>query len=344
MKNSETKIQNPHDKFFKEIFSNPLVARDFIENYLPEPILKIVDLNELEIQNGSHVDAELSELFSDMLFRTKINQRDGYLYFLFEHKSYPDRMVALQLLTYMVRIWNQKVNRENDTHIPVIIPLVIYHGKTQWKIGPMLSDLIMDFEMLPEEVKQMTPNYRYQLYDLSQFSDEEIKGNAELMIALSIFRDVFKKTSQEFLETIFKAARALDELEEMETGLQYFETCMRYILTSGLPLSKDQLNTVIKQLAVTYKKGSEVTMTLAEVLREEGFEEGIEKGKKEGIEEGKKELAIGLAINRLTKRFGIMPSEYREKINTLDLNSLEMLNYEIDDLHSIEDVRKFLGI
>jgi len=202
----------------------------------------------------------------------------------------------------------------------------------------------MDFDMLPEEVKQMTPDYRYQLYDLSQFSDEEIKGNAELTIALSIFRDVFKKTSQEFLETILKAARALDELEEKETGLQYFETCMRYILTSGPPLSKDQLNTVIKQLAVTYKKGSEVTMTLAEVLREEGFEEGIKKGKKEGIEEGKKELAIGLAINRLTKRFGIMPSEYREKINTLDLNSLEMLNYEIDDLKSIEDVRKFLGI
>ncbi|WP_286806543.1 DUF4351 domain-containing protein [Acetobacterium sp. MES1] len=46
----------------------------------------------------------------------------------------------------------------------------------------------------------------------------------------------------------------------------------------------------------------------------------------------------------MTKRFGIMPSEYREKINTLDLNSLEMLNYEIDDLNSIEDVRKFLGI
>lgn len=73
MKESETKIQNPHDKFFKEIFSNPIVARDFIENYLPEPILKIVDLNELEIQNGSHVDEELSEVFSDMLFRTKIN-------------------------------------------------------------------------------------------------------------------------------------------------------------------------------------------------------------------------------------------------------------------------------
>jgi predicted transposase YdaD len=77
MKNSETKVQNPHDKFFKDTFSNPLMVRDFVENYLPEPILKLVDLNELEIQNGSHVDEELSEVFSDMLFRTKINERDS---------------------------------------------------------------------------------------------------------------------------------------------------------------------------------------------------------------------------------------------------------------------------
>ncbi|WP_414733994.1 Rpn family recombination-promoting nuclease/putative transposase [Acetobacterium carbinolicum] len=258
------------------------------------------------------------------------------MYFLFEHKSYPDRMVALQLLTYMVRIWNRNANKKLDTHIPMIIPMVLCHGETKWKINPMFSDLILDFDILPKEVKQMIPDYRYLLYDLSQFSDEDIKGNAELMIALSVARDIFKKSGEEFLETIFKAARALAELEEKETGLQYFETCMRYILTSGPRLSREQLNTVIKQLEVTYKKGSEVTMTLAEVLREEGFEEGIEKGKSE--------MAIGFAINRLTKKFGIMSSEYREKINTLDLNSLEMLNYQIDDFTSLDDVRKYLAL
>ena len=77
-------------------------------------------------------------------------------------------------------------------------------------------------------------------------------------------------------------------------------------------------------------------MTLAEVLREEGFEKGIEKGKRDGLSD--------LAINRLTKKFGIMPSAYREKINTLDLNSLEMLNYEIDDFNSLDDVRKYLAL
>ncbi|MBK5245094.1 MAG: Rpn family recombination-promoting nuclease/putative transposase [Eubacteriaceae bacterium] len=340
MKNSETKIQNPHDKFFKDTFSNPLVARDFIENYLPEPILKMVDLNELEIQNGSHVDEELSELFSDMLFKTKINQRDGYLYFLFEHKSYPDRMVALQLLTYMVRIWNRNVNKKIDTHIPMIIPMVVCHGETKWKISPKFSDLILDFDTLPEEVKQMIPDYRYQLYDLSQFSDEDIKGKAELMIALSVARDIFKKSGEEFLETIFKAAKALAELDEKETGLQYFETCMRYILTSGPKLTKEQLNTVIKQLAVTYKKGSEVTMTLAEVLREEGKEEGIEVG----IEKGETRAFLKVVIKALTKKFGIMPAEYREKLTQLDSITLETLTEEIDDFKTIEDVKKFLGL
>ena len=138
------------------------------------------------------------------------------------------------------------------------------------------------------------------------------------------------------LETIFKAARALAELDEKETGIQYFETCMRYILTSGPKLTKEQLNIVIKQLEVTYKKGSEVTMTLAEVLREEGFEEGIEKGKKESLFE--------LAIERLSMKFGVLPSECQEKIATLDLKMLQIFNINIENFKTIEDVKKFLGI
>jgi len=53
------KIQNPHDKFFKETFSNVEVARDFIENYLPESILKIIDLETLELQKDCFITGSL---------------------------------------------------------------------------------------------------------------------------------------------------------------------------------------------------------------------------------------------------------------------------------------------
>ena len=82
------KIQNPHDKFFKETFGNVKVAKDFINNYVPQSILNIVDMNILEPQKDSFINKELQEAFSDLLFRTKINNREGYIYFLFEHKSY----------------------------------------------------------------------------------------------------------------------------------------------------------------------------------------------------------------------------------------------------------------
>ncbi|MBC3798665.1 Rpn family recombination-promoting nuclease/putative transposase [Acetobacterium tundrae] len=154
--------------------------------------------------------------------KSEANQRDGYLYFLFEHKSYTSKNVVLQLLNYMVRIWEQKAVKENARQIPVIIPILIYHGKEKWGIGDTLADLIIDYDALPEEVKEMTPNFRYQIYDLSQFSDEDIKGNAQLAITLSIFRDVFQKSSQAVLDTIIQAARAMNELEEKETGIQYF--------------------------------------------------------------------------------------------------------------------------
>jgi hypothetical protein len=35
------------------------VARDFLMNYLPESALKMVELNDLELQNGSYVDENI---------------------------------------------------------------------------------------------------------------------------------------------------------------------------------------------------------------------------------------------------------------------------------------------
>lgn len=90
--------------------------------------------------------------------------------------------------------------------------------------------MIFEYDSLPKEVKELIPNFKYLLYDLSQFSEEDIKGNVQLTIMLSIFRDVFRKDGQDFLDTIIKATRVMNELEEKETAIQYFETCMRYLL------------------------------------------------------------------------------------------------------------------
>lgn len=76
------KVQTPHDKFFKETFGKVTIAKDFLNNYLPESIMNIIDMKTLEPQKDSFINKELKETFADMLFRVNIDNKEGYIYFL----------------------------------------------------------------------------------------------------------------------------------------------------------------------------------------------------------------------------------------------------------------------
>ncbi|MBF0526436.1 MAG: Rpn family recombination-promoting nuclease/putative transposase [Deltaproteobacteria bacterium] len=41
-----------HDRFFKEVFSEQDVARDFLSNYLPAQILELLDLGPVAPSGG----------------------------------------------------------------------------------------------------------------------------------------------------------------------------------------------------------------------------------------------------------------------------------------------------
>ena len=101
---------------------------------------------------------------------------------MFEHKSYPDPLIALQLLRYMVRIWEQSLKQQQSL-LP-IVPLVFYHGPQKWQVA---LDFVALFD-LPEVMKPYVPNYRYWLYDLSQYSDEQIRGGIILQVSLRLLK------------------------------------------------------------------------------------------------------------------------------------------------------------
>jgi predicted transposase YdaD len=57
-------ITNPHDKFFKEVFSRRSDAVEFLQNYLPSEILKVIDVQSLEYTKETFVDRHLKDYFS----------------------------------------------------------------------------------------------------------------------------------------------------------------------------------------------------------------------------------------------------------------------------------------
>lgn len=328
------KIQNPHDKFFKETFGKVEVAKDFLNNYLPDNIMKIVEMDTLEPQKDSFINKELQEVFSDMLFRVNINNREGYIYFLFEHKSYTSKNISFQLLKYMLEIWEAKINKERIEELPIIIPLVIYHGKNKWNISTNLGEMINGYKELPEDVRKYIPEYEYLLYDISGYTDEEIKGGVINKIVMTTLRDIQTKDIEGVIESIYKMIEYLTELGDKQTGIEYFETLMKYIFNARVDLTKEAIIKVMDKIESTYPEGSDLVMTLAEKFREEGKEKGIEIGEVKSL--------IKTTIRLLTKKFGVLPDKTKEKISKLDADTLEIIIVEIFEYKSLDEINKYL--
>ncbi len=223
-----TEISNPHDRFFKEVLSRQEVARDFLLHYVPANIVGLLDIDSLEIRKDSFVDKDLNEHFSDILYCVNMKQGgSSYVYALFEHKSYPEPLISLHLLRYMIRIWEQALKQGVARPLPPIIPIVVYHGRTRWKIGLEFFDL---FDDLPEELKSFAPGFQYLLCDLSRYSDEEIKGAVRLRAAFILLRHIFLEDLRERLPEIVKL---LASLVDKRSGLEYLETVLRYVASGS---------------------------------------------------------------------------------------------------------------
>lgn len=328
------KVQNPHDKFFKETLGNVSTAKDFLTHYLPDNIMKIINVNTLEPQKDSYINKNLEESFSDLLFKVDINEKEGYVYFLFEHKSYEDKGIALQLLKYMVEIWKAKMNKENAKELPIIIPLVIHHGRSNWRIASNLGAMLNGYDELPKEMKVYVPNYEYLLYDLSTYADEDIKGKAQTRILLTLFRDIFTKNRDELMQSVNQSIQYLNELEDKKTGIEYLETMIRYIFSVAKDLTKKDMDQIMQGIEMNYPEGSEEAMTLADMLREEGKEEGIEQGGAAALSE--------TAIQMLIERFGNVPQDIKDGIAKSDTAGLKLLLVNGFKFQEIDEARKYI--
>jgi predicted transposase/invertase (TIGR01784 family) len=276
-------MKNPHDRYFKKTFENIEVAKDYLINYVPQNITKLVNINKLSHEKESFIDKDLEGLYTDVLFKTDINGREGYIYFLIEHKSYVTKMVGIQLMIYIAKIWQRKMKKGK---LPLVIPLVVYHGEKEWNVKTDLISLIDGIETLPPEIKNYIPDFKYIINDLSVLNDDQIKGNVILQIFIKVVQSIYKG-EEEFLKTVEEVSVALEHLEQKDKAIEYFIVFLKYIVNAKQDVSKGK---VFKTIENVSPERSDVILTIAEQLINEGMEKGIEKGQ---LKE-KKETAIRL--------------------------------------------------
>ncbi|GKV67198.1 hypothetical protein NCCP2331_33510 [Sporosarcina sp. NCCP-2331] len=105
-----------------------------------------------------------------------------------------------------------------------------------------------------------------------------MKGAVQTRIGLTLLRDIFTLDNEKILQSFYRSVNYLNELEDRQTGIEYFETMIRYIASAAKSLTKKDVEELLKEVETTYQEGSEIAMTLADMWREEGMEKGLEIG------------------------------------------------------------------
>ncbi|RLB55351.1 MAG: hypothetical protein DRJ42_06460 [Deltaproteobacteria bacterium] len=301
-----------HDKLFKRVFRVPRHAAGLIRTMLPAALVARMDLSRLELVRASFVDPELRERHGDLVFRVPIDGKMAFIYFLVEHQSEPDALMAFRLLTYIQRLW-AAILRDEPTRktLPLVVPIVVHHGRGGWTKARTLHELVDGLDEMPE-LRAFVPNFEMIIDDLIRVDDRALLARpleAFPKVALWVLRDA------RTIDALFEGLRAWhDEIQTLVASsrdLEDFESVMRYILR----VSKDVSFETIRDKFIEVIPEVEAAMASpAEQLIQKGRQEGVQQGLKKGRQEGRQEANRTMLARQLQLRFGALGPEAEARI------------------------------
>jgi len=308
-------VSTLHDAFFKRLLGTPEAAATFLRERLPPEIAAALAPDPPEPVPGSFVDKDYRSSQSDLLFRMRTAEGDeAFLYALLEHKSDPDPLVALQLLGYMVRIWDrwrrERPRTGTPLRLPPIIPMVVYHGAKSWTVSTAFPALVR----APAALEPHVPAFDYLLTDLGRIEDAALSADARLRAGLMALKYIFRKDLPEHLAGML-TAQAVDFALEM----------LRYVAATRQFLNEEAIRAAVRRALPGQEE--RIMSTLAEQWEQRGEQRGLKLGEQRGLKLGEQQgLAKGKAaalLQILAHRFGEPTERVRAAVLAADPDTLD---------------------
>jgi predicted transposase/invertase (TIGR01784 family) len=302
----EGKSLQPHDWFFKQMFSNPKSLQTVLDLFIPTLATKL-DLSSITLLNTEKFTKKSQKFMLDLLFSCKINNEDTFIRFVFEHKSYVDKTLPIQLLYYNAVIWEETIKQKE--YYPPIINIVFYHGKQEWNV-PTDLPAVKD-----KDLQEYTQKLKYLLIDLNRISDEELKNR--------LYQDVCTISAILTMKHIFEEVQNFKPI--IKLLIEYKSDCLYTIFDYIVLVKRDieKIEEVLKEVSGGDKK----MMTLTEKWKLDGKLETL----RENI------------IDLMDVRFGAVDETIVEKINkTNNIDTLRQILRLIGRSQSLDEVVKKL--
>ncbi len=304
-----------HDLFSRACLMIKRILICLLMNTLDKDIFDYIDFKTLSIEKSNIITDELREFWTDLTISFKVSGYDFKTVIIIEHKSYYDKFMLLQMLTYIVLYWNGEL-KDGHFSLSRIRPIFIYHGNTKINLEDLLSNM---FDPLPddlpdrlrkalENMSEESPlNFKFKFFDLDKVDLSKLKGSFEFLKFVELL-----KYSRSGLGEVFD--KFIDDLEEHLKTHKLTRTLRSFLISVGRYVSRSKEVTkaqIIRMVKVTkdsnFKKEFEMTAVQEWIKEgeekgrkegeEKGRKEGEEKGRKEGREEGEMKKAITIARN-----------------------------------------------
>jgi len=301
--------KDPHDRLFKRVMSDEANVRQLIKEFLPKELSSQIDLREMKLIPTEKIKG-YNKYYMDIAVECHISNTKGQVYFVFEHKSYPDPGVLLQILNYMTVTWDEQ--RKKNKPLTPVIPVVIYHGSSSWNVTTHFQG---QFQNIGESIKPYIPEFNYVLVDLTQIPNEEIEQRAKDTPFLMASLMIMKLVALRDIEDIAKITVIINLPEEEKLIL------FLYLLYT-VDVDQDTMQRIVKELG-----GEEIVPSLAEKL----MSKGEIKGKQD------------LLIKQLRRKFGLSSSDEKMIRSVTDESKLDAAAEAVLDAKSKEEVLKLLG-
>jgi predicted transposase YdaD len=312
-------LHQPHDKLFRATFSEPRNAAAFLRHHLGGPLPALVDWDSLALLSGSFIDPQMAGSEADLLFSSKIGGSDALFYILWEHQRSEAPLMGLRLLSYMVRIWKRQAREGGpSTKLAPILPLVLAQDSDRWRTSTRFHELFAFPQDGWDAVQDCTPDFAFRLLELGDLPYEDIRGTPEGILTL---RSLKAEPLGELLHSL-----VWDRGVIAGVSVEAVERFFRYMLNANV--DRQGFDASVKQLHS--KNLTELAMTLADRIREEGLQTGLQTGLETGLQKGRQEGIASLhrvILEVLEVRFGAVPAGLAETLSTVsDLEQLKTLH------------------
>ena len=318
--------------------------QSFIGQYFPQENKALIDISSLEAVKDSHINQELQELFSDSVYAGFNFDGSKYVYILFEHKSYTDARIGIQLQENIAMVFQYHAKQHGRQNVPIVFPVIVCQGSSGWNTGNQPL-----FHFRPYENQQnIFPDMRFLVVDLSIMPDEMIRGTAYLKILFLTLKHI---RSTDLPEKIRDIIVIFKELNDDPDAAEYFKALMKYLegatsnilflklqdhIKSILNEGEDDMSKMLEYVLqdIIKKKLEQTAYKNRQEGEKKGFGEGFEKGFEKGIEKGIEEGFEG-GVKEGEKK-GI---EQEKEIRTVEI-ALNLLSIDMD----IETISRVTGL